>query len=436
MKLQEIRVYGLFDHFDHVIHINDAEKITIITAPNGYGKTTLLKIIGAIFNACYGFLISLDFSRIEIKLDNSILKIERKAKETTFVLEFSLAGNGDEHYVLDSSEIKQKSDHFYPWRIDQLFPWLHKVKVNIWYDSNTRNILDYDDVLRMYSDNLLPYKKILPAWLLEIIESVNIHLIQDQRLILRSGLHRTYSENEKILDTIKECADELANKIKNKSVESSEVSQKLDSSFLSRLLEDEKTFETLEVSELKNKLSELKSNREKLSNHSIIASTHDSPFVNLDKIKDKDTKVLTLYAHDAKEKLDVYSDILQRIDLFTEILNEKRLAFNKIKIDTEKGFEFVTDKGTPLQLTSLSSGEQHEVILLYELIFRTKNNALVLIDEPEISLHIAWQKEFLNDLKRIIHLQKFAALISTHSPQIIDANWDLVVELEAGTGAS
>ena len=267
------------------------------------------------------------------------------------------------------------------------------------------------------------YKKALPAWLLEIIESVNIHFIQDQRLILRSGLHRTHSRKAKVIDTIKECADELANEIKNKSVGSSEVSQKLDSSFLSRLLEDEKTFETLEVSELKKKLSELKSNREKLSNHSIIASTHDSPFVNLDEIKDKDTKVLTLYVHDAKEKLDVYSDILQRIDLFTEILNEKRLAFKKVKIDTEKGFEFVTDKGTPLQLTSLSSGEQHEVVLLYELIFRAKDNALVLIDEPEISLHIAWQKEFLNDLDRIINLQKFTALISTHSPQIIDDRW-------------
>ena len=141
MKLQEIRVYGLFDHFDHVIHINDAEKITIITAPNGYGKTTLLKIIDAIFNAKYNFLISLDFSCIEIKLDNSILKIERNAlkikhnaRKTTYVLEFSLAGNGTEHYVFDPSEIKQKSDYFSFRRssVDEIFPWLDRVGHEIW----------------------------------------------------------------------------------------------------------------------------------------------------------------------------------------------------------------------------------------------------------------------------------------------------------------
>ncbi len=152
----------------------------------------------------------------------------------------------------------------------------------------------------------------------------------------------------------------------------------------------------------------------------------------LDEIKEEDTKVLTLYVNDAKEKLAVYEEMLQRIDLFTEILNKKRLAFKRVKIDREKGFVFITDKDKPLQLTQLSSGEQHEVVLLFELIFRAKDNVLVLIDEPEISLHIAWQKEFLHDLKRIISLQNVSAIISTHSPQIIDNNWHLVVDLESG----
>lgn len=70
--------------------------------------------------------------------------------------------------------------------------------------------------------------------------------------------------------------------------------------------------------------------------------------------------------------------------------------------------------------------------MLFELIFRAKDNVLVLVDEPEISLHIAWQKEFLRDLKRIINLQNVSAIISTHSPQIIDNNWHLVVDLESG----
>lgn len=84
-------------------------------------------------------------------------------------------------------------------------------------------------------------------------------------------------------------------------------------------------------------------------------------------------------------------------------------------------------------MTDLSSGEQHEVVLLYELLFKVSEKSLVLIDEPEISLHIVWQKEFLKDLLEIIKIRNFDVLIATHSPSIIDENWDLTVELEKPT---
>lgn len=45
-----------------------------------------------------------------------------------------------------------------------------------------------------------------------------------------------------------------------------------------------------------------------------------------------------------------------------------------------------------LSLEQLSSGEKQEIVLFYELIFETDSQLLLLIDEPEISLHIMWQK--------------------------------------------
>ena len=78
----------------------------------------------------------------------------------------------------------------------------------------------------------------------------------------------------------------------------------------------------------------------------------------------------------------------------------------------------------------LSSGEQQEVVLLYELLFKVKAGTLVLIDEPELSLHVVWQKQFLDDLFKIIELQKITIVVATHSPQIINNHWDLTVDLE------
>lgn len=181
--------------------------------------------------------------------------------------------------------------------------------------------------------------------------------------------------------------------------------------------------------ELKEKLSQLRTKNERLNKHNLL-TTDFNVISEIEKIAEEDIRILSLYVEDNNEKLSAYDDILSRIELFTDILNNKGLAFKAVEIDPKKGFIFKNKSNKELKLTQLSSGEQHEVVLLYELIFKAKDNDLVLIDEPEISLHIAWQKDFLSDLKRIIDLQNVMVVIATHSPQIIDNNWDLAIDLE------
>ena len=79
----------------------------------------------------------------------------------------------------------------------------------------------------------------------------------------------------------------------------------------------------------------------------------------------------------------------------------------------------------------MSSGEQHQLVLFYELLFRIKEKSLILIDEPEISLHLGWQKKLLRDLLKIAKIVQVDFIIATHSPLIINDRWDLTVELEA-----
>lgn len=118
------------------------------------------------------------------------------------------------------------------------------------------------------------------------------------------------------------------------------------------------------------------------------------------------------------------------IELFRELLN-RRFLYKQVRIDKSQGLVFKTESGQQLPPTSLSTGEQHEVVILYQLLFLTQPDSLVLIDEPEISLHVAWQKPFLSDLARIAQLSKVDFLIATHSPQIISNRWDLTVELKS-----
>jgi len=63
-------------------------------------------------------------------------------------------------------------------------------------------------------------------------------------------------------------------------------------------------------------------------------------------------------------------------------------------------------------------------------LFKTDSNSLILIDEPEVSLHISWQNSFIKDLKEITKLNDLDIVIATHSPDIIADNWNLKVELK------
>ena len=66
------------------------------------------------------------------------------------------------------------------------------------------------------------------------------------------------------------------------------------------------------------------------------------------------------------------------------------------------------------------------------LLFRVQPNTVVLIDEPELSLHVGWQKRFLPDLVEIVQLSGFDAVVATHSPFIVGDRDDLLVPLGDG----
>mgnify|MGYP003256715742 FL=1 len=87
------------------------------------------------------------------------------------------------------------------------------------------------------------------------------------------------------------------------------------------------------------------------------------------------------------------------------------------------------DTGEKIRLNYLSSGEQEIMVLYYKLLFEIPKNTLVLVDEPEISLHIAWQRMFVKYMRKIVSLKSIYAIIATHSAQIVSGNRDIQYDL-------
>ena len=259
-----------------------------------------------------------------------------------------------------------------------------------------------------------------------ILDSIQVHLIKEQRLFKKAqNTERNYREEKDqtvMIETIQTYSKELKQLILEFSQKSFIQTQELDSSYPKRLT-SESNILTKEEYEKRDTI--LRAKQKKLTEFGLYESTQEFLTYN-----DADAKALSVYLKDFELKLGVFDELLEKLELFTTILNERRFTFKSINVNRSKGFYFKTSTGKELDLGQLSSGEQHEVVLLYELIFNVKPDILVLIDEPEISLHITWQKEFLNDLIKIIKIQNIQVLIATHSPSIINDRWDLVYNLE------
>jgi len=437
MIINKLKIVGLFEQFNYTIAFNTEEQLTIITGPNGYGKTMILNIIFNFFNRRFYFFQNLVFKKIEFYLDNdfnieitkkkenvSSLFNEEKAEEKEKVIIKFIKNQRD----IDSIVYTNEAENEFFSRIEKYLP-IRRIAPTQWIDKRTDRVLTMEIILNEYS-NQLPdeftnnyYRlNVKNDKIFEIFKTSNVHLIKEQRLLKQSL--KKYSDREQFTtNTIQEYADELKDLIRNTQAQSFIISQELDSTFPKRLIEEKGK---ITEEEFNNRYKILINKQEKLKKYGLSASKQEV----LNQYNKDDAKALLVYLNDSDAKIKIFDDLLNRIELFTNILNERRFSFKTIQIDTNTGFTFLTNKNKTLNLKDLSSGEQHEVVLLYELIFKAKPNTTVLIDEPEISLHITWQNDFLKDLMQIIKLQSIQVIIATHSPQIINENWDLTVNLE------
>lgn len=442
MKLLNVKLNNLFNIFNHDINLNQDERITIITAPNGYGKTIALKTIYSLFNKKFTFFNKLIFTSITYTFDNNqSIEIHKKSKDNEQKIEFILKEKMKQIETFDypSKKIMNSLKRTIPTHILEDFtpPFIRRIAQNEWINDLTKEILSIEDVLYQFNEYIPEHmtEKFdvdIPPKFSEIFKAIEVYFIQEQRLVLREPIsdHRIRREIV-ITDTIEKYSEELSRLIKQKIGEYAQITQSLDSSFPKRLFQQNPT--SITIDNLKNRLNQLQEKRQKLSKYGLLKLDDDSSMLS-NEIQESETKVLSLYIADNEAKLSVFDSLVDKIELFTEILNVRRFNFKFIEIDKDKGFIFKTTNDVPLKLTDLSSGEQHEAVLLYELLFKAKENSLVLIDEPEISLHVVWQKAFLDDIQEIINLQKIDVVIATHSPQIINDRWELTVNLEASVG--
>lgn len=393
----------MLNTFDYEIELK--RPVTILTGPNGYGKTTILRLLNAVYEGDMPSVYRVPFEEIIIVLDsgNQIRLTKNGDYLEVNGMKFDI-GN-----VLRTIENGTKTGLYFV------------VKGDIFHDRSRNRVLSRNSLEFELFSSLKDVK--------EQMENVKnmvtpTYFIRDQRLTHRDH-HIVNLQGQfqlPAMDAIDEYSRELKEIVKNTYKRFTDITQKLDSSFPKRLFAQE---DKIDEGTFERKRREIRDKQELLSNYGLSVSPEED--TNME-YQSENAKVLALYVQDMNEKLDVFSDILNKFQLFTNILNEKRLCYKKILISSE-GLSAISDSGETIALNGLSSGEQQQIVMLYFLLFKAGLTSLVLIDEPEISLHVAWQHDFMDDLISIMGINSLNSIVATHSPQIINEHWDKVIDL-------
>jgi predicted ATP-binding protein involved in virulence len=441
-RIKRFQVKNLFGTFDHAINLNLEDRITIIHGPNGFGKTVLLQMLQNLFQSHFSKFRRIPFSEFTVSFENGDELIVRKkpvngpsreVKSPTVHFWLRREGKTLENYALQPRVGAE--DLPFPLRmLEREIPELDQIDDQHWLHGPTGNILTLDDVFDLYEDRvpITSLKRDLPLWITRLPAEVDTRLIEANRLFtfVSPGPFLSRRSGRGLKPAVSLYSEDLASLIQAKQSEYGKRSQQLDSSFPARVLKPDRKL-SLDLGELKRRLEDLENKRQRIISAGLLAREESHYAVEGRSLHvDETTKnILSLYVQDVDEKLSVFDELTEKIELLKKILNE-RFAYKKLEVDIKSGFRFMTRHGRLLQPTDLSSGEQHELVLLYELLFKTRENALILIDEPELSLHVAWQVQFLSDLAAVAKLSSFDVLLATHSPQIINDRWDLTVELK------
>lgn len=435
-SLKYINIYGLFGKFDYCI--NFQEDISIWISENGLGKTTILNIIVAILTCDKNRLMDINFKKIEVGIRNRSYKIEKskvKLKDNKRNIAKSMfLLNRVRPYISRSNYIKLQSYFRNNNPIDPEL--LNKIKEEIIINDVFKRGIEIIELLEdeLYED--------ISSILFEIKDALDEEIL----------FYPTYRRVEVGLDKVfsnkydEYRRHDLPSKYVGFGMQ--DVKCRIDS-LLDEMRKDANTAYVDMTADIISDL--LKNNPSSFSQISSIDDKHKIDVVikrigedrigNSEYIKkiisdeegigdfNQSTNFLRYYIgklekiYDKQRPLD--TKLSKFADICTKYLFGKRVVYDESSLT----MEIHDDYNNTIQFEDLSSGEKQVVSIFSKVYLDVISPCIFIIDEPEISLSIEWQKQFLED---IYNSGKIGLLIATtHSPFIFKNRYrDFVFELE------
>lgn len=418
MRVSFFKVKKLFGSFDYEFNIDSDESVFLLTGPNGYGKTTILNILSELSKRNFYYFYILPFQEIHIGFDSNtkiLITSEAVAAET----ETSDVENKPDRQITFAWEQHDKCVSSF--KIDRkiLEGYARKIRHRGLFGAGWEHWQISGDVRSKEYEMFMTKTVGIQSSIAEdqeagqfvmLLRSISVRMLPSDRLTFDNR-----REKEERASSISRVSENLKNLLHEYYIEYLKNVNKSNNDLFDKLLS---MIEPLTEEEYEVKKKDLSPKLFQLFEWGLCDENTIRPY------NEGHKEILSVYIREMQQNLQVYEEVYAKLLLFKEMLDAKQFVNKKILFHPLKGIVAQCDTGFSLELDKLSSGEQHEIIMLYYAIFGISRNSILLIDEPENSLHVVWQNHYLADIEKIANKLNIQILIATHSPQIISGRWD------------
>ena len=435
MKILNVRITKLHKHI--TTNLDFKTDLSIITGVNGSGKTHILNLIDATLRLDIDYIDKISFKTFTLTFEkeNTTYTINITKKKNKFNFEIN-----DELIQIKYSE-------------DSLHVFQHENNLTIEFVKAYNNITSSNEksVFNIFKRISRPLYLGLNRQVNHENDILNEQLNNSERYFISNGMKRSitktsgieknsislckdliFSENKNIRKYEETQASLLRNKIISSSfnyldgelLSSKGMGEKLRSILKSKesIIDD---LDKMNISDIGMR-AQIERFYEKLSHIKEVLnnSNPDSNQVTLELLLnisqiDRVSNIISII-NEHKKTMDMKKE---KLTLFVNTVNKFfEYTGKKILINPVGGIVVIINEKIRVSLDNLSSGEKQLITIIANMVF-CKNQTkglVIMIDEPEISLHIRWQEIFISTLQDI---RRDAQLIlATHSPDIINDN--------------
>lgn len=440
--LTAVRVEGLFGSLTHEIDNLASHPVSFLTGKNGVGKTTVLDMLSAVSSQNWSKLVRVQFTKLRLEFVNSEhvteLTICRHLERLWLAdgeleiadLPSELPEDGSEPETPDRVTLLRPgipdgaSDNQAAEIIGASFDEVSRSSCGRHWDVAGAPKLQHIDDRRLVSNfrSKLIAPAQLPASIHQVLDSWMVVLIEANRLQIHveDSEHSAVSEVEKGIERL--------------------GSEHLRRSAGTRIARSDK-----ELMEFIFTGSDLPPSEEEVREqfdaflrvNSMLSARGFRPLLDISlppaEMTDDELRQLDTFLRARATQSELDHEFEEQLQAFEEMLNESLLRL-RIAVHRDRLQVTHTETDQSLGPESLSSGEQHQLLLGFRTMFEAPEGSMVLIDEPELSMHLDWQVALPARLEKIGRLRSLTFLLATHSPSIVNDRFEAMTPLTFADG--